>query len=212
MKRLTTLFSRFLLSALVLFAQEAAPEAAAAAEDTLNLLGLIQQGGWAMYPLGTCSLIMFFLIFYSWKETTPNKFFTAAQLSTTSDALKSGNMEQGHLHLQDASNLLARALSPALKKIRKGREKTGKPLHRKLGSRRKQRFPMGHVSERGRLGGTDDRPARHRQRHDQRVPNNWPRRHGPARTLGGRYRRSPDHHGDWTRDRHSRNDRLFHPT
>ena len=105
-------------------AQEAAPEAAAAAEDTLNLLGLIQQGGWAMYPLGTCSLIMFFLIFYSWKETTPNKFFTAAQLSTTSEALKSGNMEQGHQHLQDGSNLLARALSPALKKIHKGREKT----------------------------------------------------------------------------------------
>lgn len=107
-------------------AQHAAAEATAAtevAEDSLNLLGLIQQGGWAMYPLGTCSLIMFFLIFYSWKETTQNKFFTAAQLSTTRDALKSGNMEQGHLHLQDASNILARALSPALKKIRKGREK-----------------------------------------------------------------------------------------
>lgn len=107
-------------------AQDAAAEATAAAEvaeDSLNLLGLIQQGGWAMYPLGTCSLIMFFLIFYSWKETTPKKFFTAAQLSTTRDALKSGNMEQGHLHLQDASNILARALSPALKKIHKGREK-----------------------------------------------------------------------------------------
>ena len=66
-------------------AQDAAPEASAAAEDTLNLWGLIQQGGWAMYPLGTCSLIMFFLIFYSWKETTPNKFFTAEQLWTAAD-------------------------------------------------------------------------------------------------------------------------------
>ena len=91
MKRLTTLSSSFLLSALVLFAQDAAPEASAAAEDTLNLWGLIQQGGWAMYPLGTCSLIMFFLIFYSWKETTPNKFFTAEQLKD--DQRRTGERE-----------------------------------------------------------------------------------------------------------------------
>ncbi len=105
-------------------AQDAGLEPATSAEDTLNLWGLIQQGGWAMYPLGTCSLIMFFLIFYSWKETTSKKFFTAEQLSATNDALQSGNMELGHQHLQDGSNLLARALSPALKKIHKGRKKT----------------------------------------------------------------------------------------
>ena len=104
-------------------AQDATPEASAAIEDSLNLWGLIQQGGWAMYPLGTCSLIMFFLIFYSWKETTPKKFFTLKQLSATNDALESGNIEQGRKHLEDSKNLLARALSPALKKIHKGREK-----------------------------------------------------------------------------------------
>ncbi len=113
-----------LLFASITHAQDAVPDAATATEDTLNLLDLIQQGGWAMYPLGTCSLIMFFLIFYSWKETTPKKFFTAVQLSTTRDALKSGDVELSHKYLQDGNNLLARALSPALKKIHKGREKT----------------------------------------------------------------------------------------
>ena len=106
------------------FAQTEAPAEEEPAAPSNSLFTKVKQGGWAMYPLGTCSLIMFFLIFYSWKETTPKKFFTAAQLSTTSEALKSGNMEQGHQHLQDGSNLLARALSPALKKIHKGREKT----------------------------------------------------------------------------------------
>jgi biopolymer transport protein ExbB len=105
-------------------AQEAAPEVVETAEDTLSLWGLIQQGGWAMYPLGTCSLIMFFLIFYSWRETHPNKFFTADQLSATGDALESGDIEKGRNALEHGKNLLARALSPALKKLGKGREKT----------------------------------------------------------------------------------------
>ncbi|MFQ3242870.1 MAG: biopolymer transport protein ExbB [Lentimonas sp.] len=106
-------------------AQDAAPEvdATATAEDSLNLWSLIQQGGWAMYPLGTCSLIMFFLIFYSWKETAPKKFFTTDQLSATGNSLNSGDIEQGRKHLEESGNLLARALSPALKKIKKGREK-----------------------------------------------------------------------------------------
>ena len=42
--------------------------------ESLSLWGMIQQGGWAMYPLGLCSLMMFFLIFYSWKETSRKKF------------------------------------------------------------------------------------------------------------------------------------------
>ena len=61
-----------LFSGLLLCAQETTP-----AEDTIdsvNLLGLIRQGGWAMYPLGICSIVMFFLIFYSWKETAVKKF------------------------------------------------------------------------------------------------------------------------------------------
>lgn len=76
-----------------------------------------------MYPLGTCSLIMFFLIFYSWKETAQNKFFTADQLSATIDALESGDHDKGRSQLEASNNLLARALAPAIKKIDKGQEK-----------------------------------------------------------------------------------------
>lgn len=104
-------------------AQEADAEIAQAADDSLNLWGLIQQGGWAMYPLGTCSLIMFFLIFYSWKETAPKKFFNADQLNAANDALKQGDHEAGRSQLEASNNLLSRALAPALKKIHKGHEK-----------------------------------------------------------------------------------------
>ena len=107
----------------ILLGQDNSPEAAEVVDHNLNLWGLIQQGGWAMYPLGTCSLIMFFLIFYSWKETAQTKFFTADQLSATIDALENGDHEKGRNQLKASNNLLARALAPAIKKIDKGHEK-----------------------------------------------------------------------------------------
>lgn len=93
-------------------------------ENSMHLWGLIQQGGWAMYPLGTCSLIMFYLIFYAWKETHPRKFFTDEQIAATATAWQCGAAEQGYDHLQNGNNLLARALHPALYKLDKGRDKT----------------------------------------------------------------------------------------
>ena len=107
----------------ILLGQDTSPEAAEVVDHNLNLWGLIQQGGWAMYPLGTCSLIMFFLIFYSWKETAQTKFFTTDQLSATIDALESGDHDKGRSQLEASNNLLARALAHAIKKIDKGHEK-----------------------------------------------------------------------------------------
>ena len=112
----------FLLSEIFLYAQETAP--AEEVTDTLNLLGLIQQGGWAMYPLGTCSVIMLFLIFYSWKETAPKKFFIRENVNNSLSALDKGNTEQGLSYLQTTDTLLNRAVTPALKKIHKGPEKS----------------------------------------------------------------------------------------
>jgi biopolymer transport protein ExbB len=107
----------------ILLGQDTTPGATEVVDHNLNLWGLIQQGGWAMYPLGTCSLIMFFLIFYSWKETAQTKFFTTDQLSATIDALESGDHDKGRSQLEASNNLLARALAPAIKKIDKGHEK-----------------------------------------------------------------------------------------
>ena len=111
-----------LFSGIFLCAQETAP--AEEATDTLNLLSLIQQGGWAMYPLGTCSVIMLFLIFYSWKETTTKKFFVREQVDESLSAFEEGNAQRGLSCLEATDVLLNRAVTPALKKIHKGPEKS----------------------------------------------------------------------------------------
>ena len=109
-------------SGLLLHAQETTP--AQETIDSVNLLGLIRQGGWAMYPLGICSIVMFFLIFYSWKETATKKFFVRKQIDASLNALEEGNTQQGLSHLQTSDALLNRAVTPALKKIHKGSEKS----------------------------------------------------------------------------------------
>ena len=121
MKPLTYALS-LLFSGLLLCAQETTP--AQETIDSVNLLGLIRQGGWAMYPLGICSIVMFFLIFYSWKETAAKKFFVRKQVDASLNALEEGDTQQGLRHLQTSDALLNRAVTPALKKIHKGSEKS----------------------------------------------------------------------------------------
>lgn len=95
----------------------------AATDDSLSLWGLIQQGGWAMYPLGACSLAMFFLIFYSWKETSRKKFYTAGQVQAASQAVASKDFDQSRSAMNETNTLLGRALTPALAKLSASREK-----------------------------------------------------------------------------------------
>ena len=114
----------FLFSIIFLYAQETPVELAEVPAETLNLWGLIQQGGWAMYPLGLCSIAMFFLMVYSWKETAQKKFFVSEQVDASEVAFNSGNTQQGIKHLQTTETLLTRAVIPALKKIDKGPEKS----------------------------------------------------------------------------------------
>ncbi|WPJ94372.1 MotA/TolQ/ExbB proton channel family protein [Coraliomargarita algicola] len=108
----------------LLCAQEVSEAASEiASEDSLNLWGLIQQGGWAMYPLGACSLAMFFLIFYSWKETSRKKFFTPELVQTACAAVAAKDYAKGQSVLTEGKTLLGRALAPALPKLASNREK-----------------------------------------------------------------------------------------
>ncbi len=104
----------------LLSAQE---ETESATESSMSLWGLIQQGGWAMYPLGACSLIMFFLIFYSWKETSRKKFYTTEQTSAASDAIATSDFDAGKAALESNNTLLGRALAPAMVKLQTSHEK-----------------------------------------------------------------------------------------
>lgn len=105
------------------FAETAETPTAAATQSSLSLWGLIQQGGWAMYPLGACSLVMFFLIVYSWKETGAKKFFSAQQSAAAREALSAGDFEKSRSTLQSSNTLLGRALAPAIPKLQHNSEK-----------------------------------------------------------------------------------------
>jgi len=103
---------------------QAQPEAESMSqESTLSLWGLIQQGGWAMYPLGACSLIMFFLIFYSWKETERKKFYTPELTKAATQAMIARDFGAVTQALESINSLLGRALTPAIAKLAKSQEK-----------------------------------------------------------------------------------------
>ncbi len=120
-KRKTTLLLATLLSGLFysvqLFGQEAEAAAEATTQNT-SLLGLLQQGGWAMYPLGLTALFMFFLIFYCWKETVSKRFVPPAVINPLSDALASRDVQQAYNICQGAPSVLTRSLASALSKSR----------------------------------------------------------------------------------------------
>ena len=97
----------------LLHAGESAPE-----DAPVNLLTLLQQGGWAMFPLGACSLAMLFLIVYAWRETLPRKFVDSASLHRAEPLLRARDATGAGNELSMASALVNRALLPALRKVR----------------------------------------------------------------------------------------------
>lgn len=106
----------YLLTALPALAQEA--ENATATENSTSLLGLLQQGGWAMYPLGLTALFMFFLIFYCWKETGSRRFVPPTAVSPLSEALAARDVAKAFSICQNTPSALTRSLASALSKSR----------------------------------------------------------------------------------------------
>ncbi len=100
-------------------AQEAAP---AAAETSTSLLGLLQQGGWAMFPLGLTALFMFFLIFYCWRETVTSRFTPANLLAALPEPLRQRDVEKARSLCSSTNSVLSRCLDTAL-----GKARTNKP-------------------------------------------------------------------------------------
>ena len=105
-----------LLAVCSIYAQDTA-EAVNATQNT-SLFGLLQQGGWAMFPLGLTALFMFFLIFYCWKETVGRRFVPVASIGSLSEALSKRDLPQVYNLCQTAPSVLTRSLSNALSKSR----------------------------------------------------------------------------------------------
>jgi biopolymer transport protein ExbB len=114
----------FLLAAVpaVLLAQEGE---ATPATDT-SLFGMIQQGGWAMYPLAACSLAMIFLVIYCYLETRRSRFIPDGALAPVREALSNHDVEAASQSLTATNTVLGRSLSPALLKLRSDRPNLNK--------------------------------------------------------------------------------------
>lgn len=105
-----------LLTAVPAYAQEA--EVAADTETSTTLFGLLQQGGWAMYPLGLTALFMFFLIFYCWRETITTRFTPANLLAALPEPLRARDVDTAKGLCNGNNSVLSRCLANALAKAR----------------------------------------------------------------------------------------------
>lgn len=87
---------------------------------------LIVQGGWAMWPLGLCSLLMFFLIYHTWRETKRPRFVADAMLPQLRGALAARDVATARQMLAGSRTVLARAMAAALLRAKPAEHDAGK--------------------------------------------------------------------------------------
>jgi biopolymer transport protein ExbB len=89
-------------------------------EADLNLWGLIKQGGWAMYPLGLCSVVMLLLVLHAVRETTQSRFIPDGLVDRLQPLLAKREIQRVSEILAGSVSVLARALSVGLERARPG--------------------------------------------------------------------------------------------
>lgn len=113
----------------VVLALAAAVECSAqtpAAPPSKSLWDLLVQGGWAMWPLGLCSLVMFFLIYHTWRETLRPRFVPDALLPQLKEAMAARDVAAARQMISGSRTVLARAMLPALQRARPSAPDAGK--------------------------------------------------------------------------------------
>ncbi len=111
---------RLFLGLIVLSSTPALLGANGQSDGDLNLWGLIKQGGWAMYPLGLCSVVMLFLILHAVRETTQSRFIPDGLVDRLQPLLAKREIQRVSEILAGSVSVLARALSAGLERARPG--------------------------------------------------------------------------------------------
>ena len=86
--------------------------------ESQSLWGLIQEGGWAMWPLGLCSLAMLFFIFYGWKESQTKKFIPQSTLKKVRSQLEAREISKATEMLEEQPSVLSKTMILAMTKAR----------------------------------------------------------------------------------------------
>ena len=87
------------------------------AEESLSLWGMIKQGGWAMYPLGVCSLSMLFLTIHCWRETIRTKFIPESGIDQAANSLAANKISEALQRLSQTPTVLSRVIEHSLRRV-----------------------------------------------------------------------------------------------
>ena len=106
----------------VVYAQEPAAEAAAAAavESSTSLIGLIKQGGLLMWPLGLLSVAAIALSVYGFLTVRESKMLTPELVPTLQESLGNLRLEEAITICQGTPSLLTNILNAGLQRISDG--------------------------------------------------------------------------------------------
>lgn len=96
----------------------AATPSLAAGSDDVTLWGLIVLGGWAMWPLGLCSLAVFALAIHAVRETRRARFIPQHLLSELENHLDTRAIERARTLVRTDRTVLARILHSGLERAR----------------------------------------------------------------------------------------------
>lgn len=98
-----------------LFLGIAATASAQESSDS-SLFTMISQGGWAMIPLGLCSLTLIYLIIHCFRETRASNFGSDSIAQKINELCLAGKRDDAIAHAKQNPTLLARSLRIALEK------------------------------------------------------------------------------------------------
>lgn len=79
-----------------------------------------------MWPLGLCSLLMFFLIYHTWRETLRPRFVPDGIVLQLLEAMAARDLGAARQLMAGSRTVLARALLPALQRARPAAPDSGK--------------------------------------------------------------------------------------
>ncbi len=118
-------------AAIALFAAIAAvpllaQETTGSVESQSSLWNMIAQGGWAMYPLGACSLALIYLIIHCARETNASKFGSEFFSSRIESLCKAGRIEDAISAARLEPSVLGKALAAGLPKLVSSNEDSNK--------------------------------------------------------------------------------------
>lgn len=90
----------------------------ASGSDDVTLWGLIVLGGWAMWPLGLCSLAVFALMIHAARETRPARFVPPHLIAPVESHLSRQAVDEARQLLAGDGSVLARVLHQGLEHAR----------------------------------------------------------------------------------------------